>query len=72
MSQDLPKQRPFWLDSDGDGLSDVEERRLGTNPYNKDTDGDGIDDLMEIKQGSNPVMANYPQNQRKSKGFELD
>ena len=31
-------------DSDGDGLSDVDEATLGTDPYNPDTDGDGIVD----------------------------
>lgn len=31
-------------DSDGDGLSDDEERRRGTDPFNVDTDGDGIND----------------------------
>ncbi len=37
------------LDSDGDGLSDVEERELGTNPLEADTDGDGLFDREEIK-----------------------
>lgn len=32
------------LDSDGDGLSDEDERLFGTDPYNPDTDGDGIID----------------------------
>ena len=31
-------------DSDGDGLSDDEERRRGTDPFDVDTDGDGIND----------------------------
>jgi hypothetical protein len=31
-------------DSDGDGLSDVDERRLGTDPGIMDTDGDGVND----------------------------
>jgi hypothetical protein len=31
-------------DSDGDGLTDNEERLLGTDPLNPDTDGDGIAD----------------------------
>lgn len=35
------------LDSDGDGLTDDEERRLGTNPFNSDTDGDGIIDGLD-------------------------
>lgn len=31
-------------DSDGDGLTDLVEERLGTDPRNADTDGDGIPD----------------------------
>lgn len=36
-------------DSDGDGLFDLEEAALGTNPNNPDTDGDGINDGDEVK-----------------------
>lgn len=35
-------------DTDGDGISDEDEIRLGTNPYSNDTDGDGISDYEEI------------------------
>ena len=31
-------------DSDGDGLTDAQERRLGTDPHDADTDGDGLHD----------------------------
>ncbi len=34
-------------DTDGDGLTDREERRIGTNPRNADTDGDGLTDGAE-------------------------
>jgi len=34
-------------DSDGDGLTDIEEQRLGTNPMNRDSDGDGIPDGID-------------------------
>jgi hypothetical protein len=34
-------------DSDGDGLSDAEERQRGTNPYGIDTDGDGVPDGLD-------------------------
>ena len=30
------------LDTDEDGLSDIDEARIGTDPNNPDTDGDGI------------------------------
>ncbi|MCD5383007.1 hypothetical protein LR002_02695, partial [Candidatus Gracilibacteria bacterium] len=35
-------------DFDGDGISNIDEFNLGTNPRNKDTDGDGIEDGIEI------------------------
>lgn len=34
-------------DSDGDGLTDFQERFLGTNPFHPDTDGDGLTDFQE-------------------------
>ena len=46
------------LDSDGDGLTDEEEMRLGTDPLNPDTDGDGFPDGLEVALGSNPLDAN--------------
>lgn len=36
------------LDSDGDGLTDLIEKRLGTDPYNINTDGDGLIDGEEL------------------------
>jgi hypothetical protein len=38
---------PNW-DSDGDGLSDADEEKYGTDPDNPDTDGDGISDGDEV------------------------
>ncbi len=37
------------IDSDHDGLTNVEEAKLGTDPYNPDTDGDGLLDGWEVK-----------------------
>ena len=37
------------VDTDGDGLSDEEELRIGTDPKNPDTDGDGLTDGEEVK-----------------------
>jgi cobalamin biosynthesis protein CobT len=34
-------------DSDGDGLTDLFENTIGTDPQNPDTDGDGFDDETE-------------------------
>ena len=36
-------------DSDADGLTDVEENKIGTNPYDPDTDHDGLSDYDEVK-----------------------
>ena len=43
-------------DTDGDGLMDYIEERLGTNPKNPDTDGDGLLDGEEVnKHGTDPL-----------------
>ncbi|MBI3892096.1 MAG: hypothetical protein HY303_11275, partial [Candidatus Wallbacteria bacterium] len=41
-------------DDDGDGLLNIQEYQLGTNPRNADTDGDGVSDGVEVQAGSNP------------------
>ncbi len=35
-------------DNDADGITDLKEKELGTNPYSSDTDNDGIPDKVEI------------------------
>ena len=46
------------LDSDLDGLTDLEENESGTNINIVDTDGDGLSDYEEIKiYGTNPLLA---------------
>ncbi|MCA9540354.1 MAG: hypothetical protein KC620_15755, partial [Myxococcales bacterium] len=42
-------------DGDGDGLSDLAEVALGTDPNNPDTDNDGLPDGYEVNQGLNPL-----------------
>ncbi|MEM7263285.1 MAG: Ig-like domain-containing protein, partial [Planctomycetota bacterium] len=42
-------------DTDGDGLVDVAEEVIGTDPTLVDTDDDGIDDRTEVEQGTNPL-----------------
>jgi hypothetical protein len=49
------------LDSDHDGLPDVVEDVLGTDPNNPDTNGDGIPDGVELANGINP-LAGLPPN----------
>lgn len=45
------------LDSDKDGLVDVQEEQFKTNPHNPDSDGDGYVDGLEIAQGFDPLSA---------------
>jgi hypothetical protein len=44
------------VDSDGDGLGDLDEADLGTDPLRRDTDGDGLVDGEEIRQRSDPRL----------------
>jgi cell wall-associated NlpC family hydrolase len=41
-------------DSDGDGLSDAVERKLGTHLHKADSDGDGLSDGFEVAVGDQP------------------
>ncbi|MEE2786438.1 MAG: MopE-related protein [Myxococcota bacterium] len=41
-------QRLDLVDEDGDGVSDSDERRLGTSPTRADSDGDGLSDAEEL------------------------
>jgi len=49
------------FDGDGDGLSNVEEGELGTDPDDPDSDDDGILDGTEVR-GGNPANPDDPQN----------
>lgn len=39
-------------DRDSDGMTDLQERRTGTNPLNRDTDGDGVPDNIDTNSRS--------------------
>jgi thiol-disulfide isomerase/thioredoxin len=47
----------FACDSDGDGLSNGEEKDAGLDPDSADTDGDGIEDGAEEASGTDPLVA---------------
>ncbi len=56
----LPGPEGPEVDSDADGLSDAQERLLGTNPTNPDTDGDSITDLVEQLVQFDPLTPDDP------------
>ena len=64
-------------DADGDGISDADERRLGTDPASTDSDGDGIPDGREIELGTDPANADsdgdgVPDRREADSGGKLD
>lgn len=48
------------IDSDDDGISDIAEMAVGTNPDVKDTDGDGLSDYSEVQQDLDPLGGRVP------------
>jgi peroxiredoxin len=42
-------------DADGDGLTFLEEREVGTDPGDPDSDGDGWDDAIEVDGNTDPT-----------------
>lgn len=51
---------PLDLDSDGDGLCDVDEFQRRTDPNDADTDGDGFSDYVEAQNGSSSFDRTSP------------
>jgi len=46
-------------DTDGDGLPDIKEKQIGTDPFKADTDGDGLNDYQEVNiYHTNPLKPN--------------
>ncbi|MDL5512954.1 DUF4270 family protein [Arenibacter sp. M-2] len=46
-------------DSDGDTLTDIQEKALGTDPLNRDTDGDGTNDNLDDDTAVNRFPIKY-------------
>lgn len=57
--EDLPPEEDpelSTIDSDGDGMLDVDEAIYGTDPFNPDTDQDGLGDREEVQvYGTDPL-----------------
>ena len=55
-----------WIgltDTDGDGLTDEQEEKIGTNKNNVDTDGDGLSDFLEVTSlETDPLMKDTDRN----------
>lgn len=52
---DVPTTNAELADYDLDGLGNLAELNLGTDPLDADTDHDGINDGTEVAQGGNPL-----------------
>lgn len=67
----LPEQGGVITDTDGDGLTDEEEAKLGTSPNNVDTDGDGLSDREEINVYKTDPLNPDTDNDGYSDGVEV-
>ena len=64
--------KPSNIDSDGDGLTDEAEEKLGLDPNNIDTDGDGIIDLHDIPEQNKPNDGETPSPEQPNIGQSID
>ena len=60
------------VDSDGDGLTDEEEKKYQTDPNSMDTDGDGLSDYLEIYETKTDPLKKDSDNDGINDGDELD
>ena len=72
-----PRPQTQWRlrlanDRDTDGMTDDEERELGTNPDLADSDGDGVNDESEILSGTNPLDAESTPRDQDGDGLSND
>ncbi|MGP5505884.1 hypothetical protein ACTXMG_00170 [Corynebacterium flavescens] len=71
---------PTVADSDGDGVTDLDEFSSGAKPYEADTDGDGIEDGREVNViGTSPLLVDtdadgrddkFEEENREAEGFD--
>lgn len=52
---DIPTSDPELADFDGDGIGNMAELTLGTNPLDSDTDHDGVPDGVEVANETDPL-----------------
>ena len=55
--KDTPTPEPEAKDTDGDGVSDEQENKDGTDPNKADSDDDGLTDGQEKEHGTDPNKA---------------
>lgn len=60
------------IDTDGDGLTDVREKTLGTDPNNADTDEDGLTDGDEVNEYDTDPLAADTDEDGLSDGEEVN
>lgn len=58
----LSKKAEANKDTDGDGLTDIQEAEYGTSKYQADTDSDGFTDKEEIDAGFDPLKSSSTTN----------
>ena len=72
-SPEVEKQKEVKnIDTDGDGLLDSEEDKLGTDKNNPDTDNDGLNDSDEIEEWETDPLVSDTDGDGYSDGEEVE